>query len=81
MRTAQEKQRQVEGLKKQKEALPEYSFFGDNNWEAIDAMISIIMELTTYADYENDEPHIESEAYRCQCWLNGESDDDLFDEM
>lgn len=38
-RTQDEVARQIDGLKKQKEALPEYSKFGDPNWEKIDAQI------------------------------------------
>lgn len=80
MRTEQEKQKQIEGLKKQKETLPEFSSFGDNNWQPIDAMISMLMGLTSYKDYEDDEPNVESEAYRCQNWLDGDTNEDLFEE-
>ena len=79
MRTEEEKQRQIEGLKRERETLPEISFFGDNNWEPIDAMVSMLMGLTSYQDYE-DVSNVESEAYRCQSWLDGNTDEDLFSE-
>ena len=80
MRTQKEKQRQIEGLKNQKKTLPEFSFFGDNNWNTIDAMISMLMGITSYEDYEDDEPNVELEAYRCKNWLDGDIEEDLFDE-
>ena len=79
MRTEEEKQRQIEGLKKEKESLPEHNFFGDNNWKAIDAMISILTGENSYEDYEDDEPNVEQEAYRCKNWLDGDENDDLFE--
>jgi len=80
MRTLEEKQRQIEGLQKERESLPEYSYFGDNNWEAIDAVILMLKGRMTYSNYENDEYHIESAAHSCEEWLNGDSNEDLFSE-
>ena len=81
MRTTEEKQIQIDGLKAQKERLPEFSMFGDENWAAIDAMISIVMELATYKQYKYECYFIESEAYRATEWLAGNDDEDLFDKQ
>ena len=67
-------------MRTQKETLPEFSFFGDNNWKPIDAMISMLMGITSYKDYEDDEPNVESEAYRCKDWLDDNTEEDLFEE-
>lgn len=42
MRTETEKQEMISKLESQKEVLPEFSFFGDNNWNQIDAAIDVI---------------------------------------
>lgn len=79
MRTIQEKQRQIFGLKEQRESLPEYSAFGDPNWEAIDAMISMLMGIHDYEYFMYAEATVESEAYRCKEWLEGNEDGELFE--
>lgn len=78
MRTQNEINRQIDGLKKEKELLPHYSLFGDDNWAIIDASISILTGESTYEDYENEDYDIESSAYQANEWLNGNTDEDLF---
>lgn len=80
MRSQEEIKRQIEGLKKEKASLPEFNFFNENNWERIDAQLSILDGLETYEDYEEAEQRIESAAYQAQQWLDGEDDEDLFSE-
>jgi hypothetical protein len=88
-RTQEEIDRQIEGLKKMKDTLPEFSHFGDNNWEKIDAQISVLRGHSTPDDYYVDEgmddyqdgdndTYFEAEA--ALFWLNGENDEDLFSE-
>lgn len=78
MRTQEEIERQIEGLKKQKESLPEYNFFGDNNWEMIDAQIEILngADIDEYCDRED---YVESGATNAYDWLTDENEDDLFE--
>jgi hypothetical protein len=78
MRTEQEKQRQIEGLKMLKATLPEFSLFGNENWIAIDAKISMLMGLSSYEDFQDDFLYIETEANHCQEWLDKLHDEDLF---
>lgn len=78
MRTQEEIDRQIEGLDKMKESLPELNFFGENNWEPIDAQLDILGG-EDYEKYEDEEYHIESAALKAQDWLEGE-DEDLFEE-
>lgn len=80
MKSVEEIQKQIEGLKKMKNTLPEYNFFGDNNWVSIDVQLDILEGVKDYDDYENDEPDIERAAYDADEWLNGDRTEDLFDE-
>lgn len=88
MRTKEEITKQIEGLKLMKEKLPEFSFFGDNNWEQIDAQLDIL-ELTkepgdfyideTSEEFEDGNNGVYNEAEKAEQWLNGEIDEDLFE--
>ena len=75
MRTTEEIKKQTDGLKKIRETLPEMSFFGDNNWEKLDAQIAIINSERFYEDFIDEGDAIESSAYDADAWLNanGES--------
>lgn len=79
MRTQEEIKRQIEGLEAMKASLPEFNFFGENNHEPIDAVISVLNGWETYEDYEDAEYSIESAVYEAESWLNGDSDEDLFE--
>lgn len=79
MRTKEEITRQIEGLEKMKESLPETNFFGENNWLPIDAQLDIL-KGGSYEDYEDEEYHIESAALKAQDWLDDENEEDLFEE-
>ncbi len=35
----------IEELKKDRQTLPEYNFFGDNNWEGLDKQIEVLEKL------------------------------------
>jgi hypothetical protein len=89
-RTQEEIRRQVDGLKKEKERLPEYSMFGDNNHAATDAAIEVLEERRLASDYEeydesihsfpeDDIEHVRQMALRAEDWLDGYTNDDLFD--
>lgn len=88
LRTEDEIKRQIAGLEKMKETLPEKSFFGDNNWEKIDAQIAVLKSEKEPDDYYQDE-HSEDyqdgdndlyfEADRAYQWLHGDEDEDLFE--
>ena len=79
-RTKEEIDRQISGLKAEKESLPEFTIFGDNNWERIDMQIDILEGKKSYSDFEHEEPEIETVAYQTEQWLDGEDDEDLFSE-
>lgn len=87
MRTKEEVKQQIEGLKNQKIVLPEFSMFGDNNWEKIDAKIDVLEGLKDPDDFYEDETSDEYQdgdndlffaAEEAERWLDGESDEDLF---
>ena len=74
MRTAEEIKKQIDGLKKMRETLPEYSFFNDNNWEKIDAQIAIVSGKEMYSYYEDADDAVESSAYDADAWLNADGE-------
>jgi hypothetical protein len=88
-RTEEEIKRQIDGLKKMKETLPEHSIFGNNNWEAIDAQLDILEGKKekedfyineTSDEYEDGCNDIYFEAEKAESWLDGETNEDLFEE-
>ena len=79
-RTKEEVQKQVDGLKKTKERLQQNGgMFAEQYIEQIEMQIDILTGRESYADHEDDEPQMESCAYDTDQWLQGESDEDLFD--
>lgn len=50
-------QRQVDGLKKMKSFLPEFSTFGDKNWEKIDAQLGILEGGKVPKENQKNESH------------------------
>lgn len=87
-RTQAEIDRQIEGLTKMKETLPRTSFFGDDNWEKIDAQIAVLKGEATpddyyvdehSEDYEDGDNDVWSDAEKAENWLNGEETEDLFE--
>ena len=88
-RTQAEIDAQIEGLKKDRANLPEFSSFGDKNWEKIDTQISVLEGKTKPDDYYEDETAEEYEdgdndiwqaAEEAEQWLLGNSNENLFDE-
>ncbi len=86
-RTPQEIANQIDGLKRSKETLPEFSNFGDNNYEAIDAQLDILEGLKTPDDFykeEGDEDfrdgdnYVYNAAIDAENWLNSNTKEDLF---
>lgn len=80
MRTPEEKSRQIEGLKRVRASLSQFSIFGDDNYIPIDAQISMIEGKTTYEDYKNADDRVEFQCYDAKEWLEGKTDEDLFEE-
>lgn len=82
MRKPEEIQRQINGLEAMKEWLPEYNFFGDNNWQQIDDQISILKGISTadeFADeYDADEKDF-SPLWDTEEWMDGSLNEDLFE--
>lgn len=88
-RTQQEIDLQIEGLKRERAELPEFSKFGDKNWGKIDAQISVLEDKTDKDEYWNDESDEEYQdgdndvyfaAEEAEMWLNGEKKENLFGE-
>lgn len=79
MRTETEKQEMISKLEGQKEVLPEFSFFGDNNWNQIDAAIDVI-ENDLDSDEIYDKYEFESDvvdyAHVVREWLDGADNED-----
>ena len=87
MRNQEEIQRQVDGILAEKESLPEVSRLGTPNHEIADIKISIIqgdIELEDVDEGDWDDMDSTNEVYRgaeeAQAWLDGDSDEDLFEE-
>jgi hypothetical protein len=85
MRTQEQINAQIEGMKKEKETLPPVSRLGTPNHEIIDAKISILLaeqELDDIDEGDWDEMDAQNEVYRgaeeAQQWLDEEMDEDLF---
>lgn len=79
MRTQQEIYKQISGLLLMKKTLPERSKFGDPNWEAIDAQVEILTGERTDEDFEDAHEYIYSQARDAQAWVDGDSDEYLFE--
>jgi len=58
----------LEGVKKERNILPEYSMFGDNNWEGMDKRIRLLERglegIYPTVDIDNDD------TYYCAEWMN-----------
>jgi hypothetical protein len=70
----------VQKLSDLKKTLPQYSFFGDNNWEAIDEQMHVIKnDIDQDEIYEgNHDDNVENAAISAYQWLNGEIEEDEF---
>ncbi|MDC7249843.1 MAG: hypothetical protein PQJ49_08015 [Sphaerochaetaceae bacterium] len=87
MRTNEEIDRQIEGLEDMKEWLPEYSAFGNPNWQMLEAQMLILnseMFLEDFGDLDELEPDTEEydiymAAEEAEDWLYGNSQEDLFE--
>ena len=88
MKTKDEIDRQITGLKQMKESLPRYNLFGGNNWSPIEAQISVLNGTATpdkfYEDesaeeFEDGDNDIYHEAVAAKEWLEGGREEDLFE--
>lgn len=82
-RTEKEIKRQVEGLKKYKEKLPEISKYGVNEWDKIDAQIAVLEDKKFVSEFWNEkledrDNHVLSAAQDAEDWLFGNILHDLF---
>ncbi len=84
-RTPEEITRQIEGLKKEKEALPQFSKFSTDNWQLNDTIISILEGKTNLNDLpQGDWETMDQEnenyiaAQDADMWLSGDRVHDLF---
>ena len=82
MRTQEQIDEQIKGIESMKEWLPEYSAFGDNNWEAMDLQIEILKGNTTSDDIDTDEDEdstLYNSALDAEEWLNNDNADALWE--
>ncbi len=81
MKTAQEKEIEILRLKKLKKALPEFSFFGDNNWAVIDVQMDVIEEVIGEDEIYEREDELGADGLNSALdaleWLNGERSESL----
>jgi hypothetical protein len=87
MRNQEEIQRQIDGLLAEKESLPEVSGLGTPNHEIADIKISILkgdIELDDVEEGDWEEMDSTNEIYRgaeeAHDWLEGDREEDLFEE-
>ncbi len=88
LRTEDEINIQIEGLKRDREKLPRYSMFHTPNWDIIDQQIRILQGVDSIDDVQEDEELLEEgdsdEVYqgamRANDWLKKDIDENLFDE-
>lgn len=87
MRNQEEIQRQINGILAEKETLPEVSGLGTPNHEIADIKISILrgdVELDEVDEGDWEEMDSTNEVYRgaeeAHEWLDGDSQEDLFEE-
>lgn len=87
MKSQEEIKRQIDGLLQMKTWLAEYSAFGTPNHEIIDAQISILDGSNELSDIDegdwedhDEQNEIFREAEEAVMWLDGDRDEDLFDE-
>ena len=81
MKTNEEIRLMIERLEEEKETIPEFSFFGDNNWQMYDTAIRSLKERWSESDlnlqeFEDDQE--ESLAFSAVQWLDGKIDDEEF---
>ena len=81
MKKNQEIRLMIERLEEEKETIPEFSFFGDNNWQMYDTAIRSLKERWSESDlnlqeFEDDQE--ESLAFSAVQWLDGKIDDEEF---
>lgn len=79
MRTPEEIEKQVLGLQEMKKTLPQINFFGDDNWEKIDAQISVLKKEKTIDDFDEEEEELYNSVAMADEWLCGFYNEDLFE--
>lgn len=79
MRTKDDIQKQITGLKDMRFVLPEFDIFGDSNWAPIDAQIDVLEEI------KDVEYLFTTISYNCRVaakkavdWLNSDDSTNLY---
>lgn len=76
-RTHEEINQQIEGLLEMKKTLPEYSFFGDNNWKSIDIQVDVLKGNISSNDITDDDFY--NSAVDAENWLDGSCEENLYE--
>lgn len=90
VRTQEEIDRQIAGLSKEKQMLPEFSGLGTPNHAMADAQIDVLQNIKDADEFADDMPDEEDEnfddaneihnaAISAEEWLDGHRTEDLFD--
>ena len=90
-RSKEEIEKQIAGLKAMKKRMLAHSFFGDNNHAGIEVQLDLLEGKSFASDYEefNEQDHwfpeedldyVREQAEQAEQWMNGETDDNLYDE-
>ncbi len=77
MRSREEIDNQIAKFRTEKDELPEFTAFGDNNWETFDAAIRCLEENWSVNDVYNQEYELYAEMFLVSCveWLQGLTDE------
>lgn len=64
-------------LQKERDSIPEYSSFGDNNWQPLEDSI-YMLEKATHGIFDLEDPNYENMVYDVWCWLEDKVNDDIY---
>ena len=80
-RTEKEISKMIDKLEKQRETIPQFSYFGDDNWHAIDIQIDVLNGEITDEDQIYDQQdegeitsYVVSSGIDALLWLSGDND-------
>jgi hypothetical protein len=78
MKTKDEIVRQINGLQNQRKNSPKINLFGTDNWQPIDAKISVL-QGASLDGYANATYEVKMAAHQAHTWLETDMENDLFE--
>ncbi len=73
-KTQSEIDKQIEALENEKTELPEFNYFGDNNYHRIETQIAVLLDDLSSDDLDSDDENY-IHALEAEDWLAGQIDD------